>query len=220
MKTTKNKLIACRAVAEELPPGMRREADMEVLESRLHADPERLREHLQSTIDRFDGQFENLVLGYGQCGNAVIGLSARQSTLVIPRVDDCNALYLGSGGRYRRLLKDEPGTYFLSRGLINSETTFIHEMDTLEEKYGEEKAEQLQKLYLRHYNRLAFVDTGGDGCETYRDFSREAASRFSLEYRELKGDSRLIEAMVSGAWQDTFIRVLPGNAIALSDFTV
>ena len=45
---------------------------------------------------------------------AVLGLQARNSTLIMPRVDDCTAIFLGSGAAYKQQVHAEPGTYDLT----------------------------------------------------------------------------------------------------------
>jgi hypothetical protein len=49
---------------------------------------------------------------------AVIGLRANGCTLVVPRVDDCISIFLGSHGAYKQQAGAEPGTYYLTKGWI------------------------------------------------------------------------------------------------------
>jgi len=90
------KIIACENVIKEilslLPEGM----SYTIVESGLHQKPEQLKVYLQEQIDEADGLFDPIILRFGQCSNAVTGLAAQKSRLVIPRVDDCIAMVLGS----------------------------------------------------------------------------------------------------------------------------
>ena len=61
-----------------------------------------------------------IILGYGLCSRAVVGLRAEGCTLVVPRVDDCIAIFLGSGDAYRTQHCSEPGTYYLTKGWIEA----------------------------------------------------------------------------------------------------
>ena len=56
--------------------------------------------------------------GYGLCSQGVIGVRANDCTLVVPRVDDCIAIFLGSASAYKKQSRTEPGTYYLTKGWI------------------------------------------------------------------------------------------------------
>jgi hypothetical protein len=132
-------------------------SDMEslVLESGLHLHSDRLRGALQAMIDDITADTETIILGYGLCSMGVIGLKATHSTLVIPRQDDCIAIFLGSRRVYKEALNQEPGTYFLSKGWIDAEITIVDELKRMEERYGKKRAERVMKRVLQHYHRLA-----------------------------------------------------------------
>jgi hypothetical protein len=74
---------------------------------------------------------------------AVVGLRAAMSTLIVPRTDDCIALLLGSQENYKKHLKQEPGTYFLSKGWIESGINIV------EEHYRQFAHQAAEELNLR-----------------------------------------------------------------------
>ena len=86
-------IIACATVIEEmlshLPPGV----DYSVLDFGLHVSPEGLRDALQEAIDDSANSADTILLGYGLCSQAVVGLRANGCTLVVPKVDDCIAIF-------------------------------------------------------------------------------------------------------------------------------
>ena len=108
----------------------------EVLDFGLHLRPEKLREALQARIDQASQDADVLLLGYGLCSMAVVGLQARSAHLVIPRVDDCIAIFLGSCAAYKLQARQEPGTYYLTKGWIEAGDTPFEEHKQLVEKYG------------------------------------------------------------------------------------
>jgi len=81
---------------EEMLPLLPANVSYEVLDFGLHINPANLKRALQDAIDVAAGAADTVILGYGLCSMAVIGLRANGCTLVIPRVDDCIALFLGS----------------------------------------------------------------------------------------------------------------------------
>ena len=48
-------------------------------------------------IDDITADTETIILGYGLCSMGVVGLKATHSMLIIPRQDDCIAIFLAPG---------------------------------------------------------------------------------------------------------------------------
>jgi hypothetical protein len=197
-----------------LPPGM----EVLSLESGLHLHPEKLRDSLQAMVDDITADTDTIILGFGLCSMGVLGLKASQSTLVIPCVDDCIALFLGSRRAYLKALSQEPGTYFLSKGWIDAGITLVDELRSMEERYGKRRAELVMSRMLQHYRRLAFIDMGYKDQERYRQFSQEAARKLNLAYQESSGTPELLRKICSGPWDDEFVVAPPGHIIRLEDF--
>jgi hypothetical protein len=147
-----------------------------------------------------------------------VGLQARLSTLVVPRVDDCIAMLLGSQARYRTEMAKAPGTYFLSKGWIDAGVTLMDEFKDMVARYGEARARKLQKKMFSHYTRLAYIASGQADQTRYRALSRQAAEELALTFQEIEGTDRLLKAMIDGRWDDDFTVVAPGRAITLADF--
>ena len=199
-----------------LPPGVA----TEILEMSLHENPKALNEALQASIDASAGEFETVILGYGLCGRAVVGLHANGCRLVIPRADDCIEIFLGSREAYLAQVRNEPGTYFLTKGWIGSGvTTPFREYDRVVERWGNERADRVMWAMLRHYKRLAFIRTRDEeGLEDDRAQAREIAERFRLRYEELDGTSAMVEQLLYGPWDDGFVVVPAGETVSLADF--
>ena len=69
----------------------------EILDFGLHFRPKRLKNALREVIDKSANDAVTLILGYGLCSNGTAGLKAPEATrLVIPKVHDCIAIFLGS----------------------------------------------------------------------------------------------------------------------------
>ena len=86
----------------------------------LHDRPDELRRRLQATIDEVeaDQNCSRIIVGYGICGKGTINIKARSVPLVIPRVHDCIALFLGSDQAYRDQFTKAPGTFYISAGWL------------------------------------------------------------------------------------------------------
>jgi hypothetical protein len=166
--TAKRLVIACATVIEEMSPFLPDEVPSETLDFGLHLRPEGLRRVLQQKIDEASPHADALLLGYGLCSMAVVGLRATTAHLVIPRVDDCIAIFLGSCNAYKEQSEKEPGTYYLTKGWIEVGDSPFSEYERLVEKYGEAKAGRMIQLMLKNYTRLGFINTGQYDIDRYR----------------------------------------------------
>jgi hypothetical protein len=205
-------------VAEELRPLLPVGATCHVLDFGLHVRPQKLRQVLQATIDELGREADTVLLGYGLCAMAVVGLEARTCTLVVPKVDDCIALFLGSGAAYREQARHAPGTYYLTKGLIEAGDTPFAEYERLVERYGEGKARWLMAQMLRHYTRLALIRSGPTDMTRYRAYSQRMAARFGLRHEELPGSNALLLKLLNGPWDGEFVVARSGETIAYLDF--
>lgn len=217
MPRVQKKVIACATVIEEmlpLPPGVKHE----VLDFGLHTNPDGLKQALQDAIDRSAEEAETIILGYGLCAQAVAGLRANGCTLVVPKVDDCIAIFLGSRARQREVASKEPGSYYLTKGWIKVGDTPFKQYEDMVKRYGPDRAARVMRAMLNHYTRLVLINTGVDELEQSRDYSRRTARQFGLRFEEIPGSKELIEKMVDGPWEDEFVVVPPGGTIGLEEF--
>jgi hypothetical protein len=212
-------VLACATVIEEMLPHLPPHVQHQVFDFGLHLHPEKLRAALQEAIDAASAEADTIILGYGLCSNAVLGLRANGCRLVVPRVHDCIALFLGSCAAYDRQAKQEPGSYYLTKGWIAVGDTPFSEYDRLVERRGKEKADRMYALMFQHYARLAFIDTGQVDQEQYREYARQTAARFGLRYEEIPGSSELIKQTLFGPWDGDFIVAEPGEEITMAHFT-
>jgi hypothetical protein len=218
MATDRIIVIACPTVIEELKPLLPSAIDVRTLDFGLHVNPEKLRQVLQAEIDSVDQEATTIILGYGLCSNAAVGLRTVNSTLVIPRVDDCIAIFLGSTQTYRDQARKAPGTYYLTKGWIEVSDTPFEEHKRMVERYGKRRADRVMAVMLKNYTRLAYIDTGCKDQEQYRDHARKTAAKFNLNYEEIPGSLRLIRKMIQGPWDEDFVVVPPGQMVSFNDF--
>lgn len=216
--TGRTKIIACATVIEEMLPHLPPGVGYEVLDFGLHIRPEGLRSALQQAIDAASESAGTIILGYGLCSQAVVGLTANGCTLVVPRVDDCIAIFLGSDWAYREQQHAEPGSYYLTKGWIEVSDTLLDEYERAVEVYGQQQADRMMRLVLKNYTRLAFIDTGQHEQERYREYARSAAQRLGLRYEEIPGSDALVIKMLFGPWDDEFVVAHPGETITFLDF--
>lgn len=214
------RIIACATVIEEMLPLLPPNIPYEVLDFGLHLRPDNLKEALQKAIDRTAEEADTVILGYGLCSMAVVGLTATDCTLIVPRVDDCIAIFLGSDSAYKEQARHEPGTYYLTKGWIEVSDTILDEYNRAVDQLGEAQAKRVMDIMFKHYKRLVYIDTGAKDQGRYQAYARRVADRFSLRYEEVVGSNALIKKMLFGPWDTDFVVASPGQTITYADFKV
>jgi hypothetical protein len=212
------KIIACRVVIEEILPLLPEAVNYETLDFGLHVNPDELRKAIQAKIDASNNGKGMILLGYGLCSRAVVGLRSENCALVVPRVDDCIGIFLGSRQAYLRQMHAEPGTYYLTKGWIEAGHNPFGLYNQMAERYGAEKAEWLISRMLKNYTRLVFIDTGQYEAEHYREYSKRMASRYGLRFEEIDGSTALVAKMINGPWDEDFVVVPPNQTIPYETF--
>ena len=211
------KVIACATVIEEMLPLMPRGFEYQKMEFGLHTEPDKLRKALQEAIDQSDPRQTTILLGYGLCSRAVVGLKSDTRRLVIPKVDDCISVFLGSDAEYKVQQRTQPGTLYQTKGWIEADKS-LNGLPDMVKRYGEARAKAIFKQMLKNYTRLVFINTGNYELEHYRGLSRQRASELVLKYEEIQGSNRLIEKLLYGPWDEEFVVAEPGRALTFLDF--
>ncbi len=236
------KLIACKVLTREISCALANSAnyiDTTFIRRDYHDRPEVLRRVLQDEIDKIDENddicthrfqdasqdFDAILLGYGLCSNALLGLVSKKYPLVVPKAHDCVTLFLGSKERYDKEFHSKNGIYWYTKGWIeNSLMPSKHSYEIAYHKYvdlyGEDNAEfllEMEQGWNTKYENCIFISQGMPGEEQDRTFTKECAHFMNWKYGELKGDHTLMDDFINGNWQeDRFLVVPPGKTICAS----
>ena len=206
------KIIACRSLAPFIESIQGTAANLTVLEVGLHVDPARLRQALLQTIAQLEEEGATIILGYGLCGRSLEGVVSEKSTLIVPRIDDCIGMLLGSRSRHRQVMADHPGTYFLDANWLDSDMNIFIQINKGMEHLPEERRRQIAHIALQHYTRLVLLEETQQTDAEER--CRRLAEEHDLEFRRLDRDFGLLERLVCGPWTAAeFVIVPPGTPI-------
>lgn len=211
-------ILACQTMKDELEHAMQESGvnyPVVYLESGLHNSPEILREKVQENIDTLDA--EVILLAFGCCGNGLVGIKSTKAKLVIPRIDDCITMLLGST-EIRRNIPNEISTYFLTKGWLDPEGNIMWSYISWVERYGETKALRIVKKMLNNYTRFMIIDTGAYDLESILPKIQESCEKFDMYYDIAPGSLRLLHLLLTGPWNSEFIVLKPGQETAISDF--
>lgn len=229
--------LACEVLARPLYLCAARSphiVDIQLIQRGLHNQPSNLRTVLQQAVDAAsEKNYDVIALGYGLCGQATAGITARKLPLIIPRAHDCITLFLGSRERYNQQFVDFPGTYWYAHDYIErddgsggslalgagDETDLDKVYVEYVEKYGEDNADYLMEVmgaWKQHYKRAAYIDQGiGDGSAVEAK-AREQADRRGWTFDRVEGDMMLLRRLLDGDWKDDFLTLQPGQKLVMT----
>jgi hypothetical protein len=209
-------VISCQVLQDLLERLLPQEVAQEVIymDYGLHRLPSKMAPTLQEVIDDLE-EPSLVVLGYGLCGTGLKGVLAGQHTLVVPRVDDCIALLLGTYKAYMHEFGTVPGTYYLSKGWLESGSHPLKEYHEYVPRYGAEQAMWIMDQQYKHYERLVMVAHSQADLESYRPQAQEVArfcERWGMRYEELLGSDAYVRQLV-----DLILSQVEGRAPALDE---
>ncbi len=220
-------IIACRvlqSMLQQLLPAESAENAI-FMDYGLHRQPGKMTRVLQEEIDKIEAS-SLILLGYGLCGKGLAGIKSGKHTLKIPRVDDCIAILLGSRQAYRQEFNAAPGTYYLSKGWLESGSHPLKEYEEYLEKYGAEKTAWIMDQQYQHYERLVLVGHSQSDLETYRPQALKVArycERWDMRYEELLGSDEYVRRLIDASAvpdnnSEDFVIIPPGGEIRLEQF--
>ncbi|MBN2450356.1 MAG: DUF1638 domain-containing protein, partial [Lentisphaeria bacterium] len=230
-------VVACGVLQwniERLRPRLgEQELVLRILPAQLHNDPHRLREMLQGAIDELDAVegVRGIAIGFGVCGRGAVGLHARRVPLVLPRVQDCIGVFLGSHLRHMEEFGRHPGSRYLTHGWFRktveerplerchtprNDSLYGTTFEDLRERYGEDNARficDFRDSWKRNYRRSAYIRFDGEPDHAAGRRAAEAIAReLGWVHTLLEGDDSLLLALLSGQWSDPRLLVVPpGN---------
>lgn len=232
------KVIACKIMQRELAHVLAacpNALDITFLKQDLHDTPKLLTKALQEEIDRVESgccpytnkehmfEFDAILLGYGLCSNALVGLKSRRLPLVIPRAHDCTTLFMGSKEKYQTYFHEVKGTYFYTLGWLelgaapeeaSLERKRIEYMDKFQDEDTVDYLMEMEEEMLKHYNSITYITWPGIESGLGLEQARRITVQKKWNLHQYDGDDSLLSNFVNGHWpEEDFLILNPGEEL-------
>jgi hypothetical protein len=236
------KFIGCEIIHREacwLAATSHALVDLEFLRKGLHdLETPDMVARVQAAIDAVDpyAGYEAILLGYARCNDGLVGVTARDIPLVVPRAHDCITFFFGSRAAYREYFDAHPGTYYLTTGWsernieegkdyskpaygtqgVMGKLGLTDSYEQMVEKYGRENADFLAATvgdWRRNYSKYLYLTMGITDETSLIEAGRADAAKLGWDFELREGSLSLLSGLFNGPWDDDFIVVPPGRRI-------
>ncbi len=219
---TNRVVIACHIMEPEIEALQPAENNVEVryLNQSLHRTPQNMPGLVQEQVDEVENYASQIVLGYGLCSNGIVGVTAPKQGLIVPRVHDCIALFLGSRAAYDQTFHERPGTYYLTPGWVAEKKDPLGCMeDDYVPRVGRKNAEWALREEYKNYTHIALIDTKVEDLAPLRTRALENARFLDMQYEEVSGTQDYFEKILFGPYQEEdFLIFQPGETVSQNPF--
>lgn len=246
----KRKFIGCEVIYREacwLAATSSFLVDVEFLRKGLHdLETADMVAKVQTAVDAVDpaAGYEAILLGYARCNDGVVGVTARDIPLVVPRGHDCITFFFGSRAAYRSYFDAHPGTYYLTSGWsernleegndyarpaygkqgVMGKLGLTESYEEVVKKYGKENAAFLAEMlgdWRKNYSRYLYLTMGVCDEAALIEAGKAEAARQGWDFELYDGSMDLLFRLFNGPWDEDFLVVPPGKRIvARNDETI
>lgn len=232
------KVIACKIMQRELAyvlASCPNALDITFLRQDLHDTPRLLTKALQEEIDKIENGscqhtnrerafgFDAILLGYGLCSNALVGLKSRRLPIVIPRAHDCTTLFMGSKEKYETYFNEVKGTFFYTLGWLelgaapeesNLERKRIEYMDKFQDEDTVDYLMEIEAEMLKNYNSITYITWPGIEKGWGLEKAKQVTGEKGWELHQYAGEAALLSNFVNGSWpEEDFLILKPGEEL-------
>lgn len=210
----KTAVVACPTIRDELLLAhsfVQGDYDIVWIEKNLHSFPKKLNKELQYKLDTLT-EYDRVILAFGFCGNAVANLRAGQFELIIPRIDDCISMMLGSYS-LRKAMVDTSPAIFMTRGWVEGEKAAWEEYNHVCKRHGDDAQDVFALMYGMHKD-LVVLDTGAYSLSNILDKTEILAQAYGLQHKIYSAGVAYLEQILSGPWEEPdFLHIQPGGMV-------
>lgn len=215
----RTKILSCRTLEPEVRLAMEKCGcgfELEVLQENNHDVPARLRQNIQKKLDSME-DVDRVLLAFTTCGGTMVGLQTGNYELVIPRLDDCLSLLMGSMARRKEVLEGGFGL-FVTKSWLENENNTAAQLERIRSKYPEARAKKIIEVMYGNFDSFNVIDTGAYDVHTVLPRTEALARQLGLKHRIVPGTTGYLEELLQGPYDpQRFIRIPPHTTVTEAD---
>ena len=206
----KTKILSCRTLEPEVRLAMEKSGctmELEVLHENNHDVPNLLRRNLQAALDKMVDT-DRVLLAFATCGGTMVGLQTGDFELIIPRLDDCLSLLMGSMERRKEVLEGGFGL-FVTKSWMEHENNTAVQLEYIRRKYPEHRAKKVIEVMYGKFDSLNVIDTGAYDVFSILPRTEVLAQQLGSKHRIVQGTTAYLETLLQGPYDPAYFIVIP-----------
>lgn len=206
----KTKMLSCRTLEPEVRLAMAKcgcTLELEVLQENNHDVPHLLRRNIQTHLDAME-DVDRVLMAFTTCGGTMVGLKTGAFELVIPRLDDCLSLLMGSMERRKAVLEGGFGM-FVTKSWMDHEKNTAAELERIQRTYPPERAKRIIQAMCGNLDSLNMIDTGAYEVAAILPRTEALAEQLHLKHRIVQGTTAYLEELLQGPHDPARFIVIP-----------
>ena len=215
----RTKLLCCRTLEPEVRLAMERcgcTPELKVLQENNHDVPHKLRRNIQEELDAMTDA-DRVLMAFATCGGSMVGLRTGDFELVIPRLDDCLSLLMGSMEQRKAVLEGGFGM-FVTESWIDHDKNIAFEIERIQKRYPPERAEKVIQIMYGNFDSLNVIDTGAYDVHKILPRTQKLAQQLNLKHRIVQGTTAYLEELLCGPYDpERFILIPPRSVVTDED---
>jgi hypothetical protein len=158
-----------------------------------------------------------VLLAFTTCGGTLVGIKTGDFELVVPRVDDCLSLLMGSMEQRKAALEGGFGL-FVTKSWMDHENNAAAQLEHIRKKYPPHRADKVIEAMYGKFDSLNVIDTGAYDIHTILPQTEALAQQLGLKHRVVQGTTDYLEKLLQGPYDSQhFIVIPPQTVIAEAD---
>lgn len=215
----KTKILCCRNLEPEMRLAMKKCGcpwELHVLHENNHDVPARLRRNIQEQLDAMEA-VDRVLLAFTTCGGTLVGIKTGDFELVVPRVDDCLSLLMGSMEQRKAALEGGFGL-FVTKSWMDHENNAAAQLEHIRKKYPPHRADKVIEAMYGKFDSLNVIDTGAYDVDEILPRTEALAQQLGLKHRIVPGTTAYLETLLQGPYDpQRFIVIPPQTAVTEAD---
>jgi hypothetical protein len=154
---SKTLFVTCAALSQDVKAVIGKyswDADVQAVNAKLHLNPTKIPAMVDRRLEKSNSHYEKRIVVYGHCG--AFGLDKVLDKHNVPRPLGPHCYEMYGGETFATLMKEEPGSYFLTDFLVRTWDTLVNRTLKLD------RYPKLKKSMFSQYRRMVYLSQQKD----------------------------------------------------------